>query len=168
MGTDFQALHTETPTDFITALFVGNHSFVIASENNFSPETNFGRLYFTFTGTAGLVVTTLALTYILHVYTALQERDSLGLELHILTGETNDAAELLAGLGAHGHLHTSYTELGNAATQHVAADEATAWQKLILKAATLARQTRGPRLPGAFTQTLGMWACPGVSRGLAK
>lgn len=72
MGTDFQALHTETPTDFITALFVGSHSFVIASENNFSPETSFGRLYFTFTGTAGLIVTTLALTYILHVYTALQ------------------------------------------------------------------------------------------------
>ena len=124
MGVDFKALHTETPTDFITALFVGSHSFVIASENNFSPETSFGRLYFTFTGTAGLIVTTLALTYILHVYTALQERDSLGLELHLLTDETNDAAELLAGLGAHGHMHSSYAELGDAAAQLAAIDEA--------------------------------------------
>ena len=40
MGTVFRALHTETPTDFITAFFVGSHSLVIASENNFSPETN--------------------------------------------------------------------------------------------------------------------------------
>lgn len=124
MGSAFKALHSETPTDFITALFVGSHSFVIASENNFSPENSFGRLYFTFTGTAGLVVTTLALTYILHVYTGLQERDSLGLELHLLSGETNDAAELLAGLGAHGHMHTGYTELGSTATQLVGADEA--------------------------------------------
>lgn len=123
LGTVFQALHTETPTDFITAFFVGSHSLVIASENNFSPETSFGRLYFTFTGTAGLIVTTLTLTYILHVYTALQKRDSLGLELHLLTAQTNDAAELLAGLGAHGHMHTGYTELGSAAAQLAAADE---------------------------------------------
>jgi hypothetical protein len=64
------------------------------------------------------------LTYILHVYTALQERDSLGLELHLLTDQTNDAAELLAGLGAHGHMDTGYAELGNAAAQLAAADEA--------------------------------------------
>ncbi len=123
LGVAFKALHTETPTDFITAFFVGSHSFVIASENNFSPETSFGRLYFTFTGTTGLIVTTLALTYILHVYTGLEARDSLGLELHLLTGETDDAAELLAGLGAHGHLHSSYTELGDIAAQLVATDE---------------------------------------------
>lgn len=124
LGTAFKALHTETPTDFITALFVGSHSFVIVSENNFSPETSFGRLYFTFTATAGLIVTTLALTYILHVYTGLQARDSLGLELHLLTGETDDAAELLAGLGTHGHLHSSYAELGDVAAQLVSTDEA--------------------------------------------
>lgn len=73
---------------------------------------------------SALIVTTLALTYILHVYTALQERDSLGLELHLLTNQTNDAAELLAGLGAHGHMHSGYTELGDAATQLAATDEA--------------------------------------------
>jgi len=53
----------------------------------------------------------------------LQKRDSLGLELHLLTAQTNDAAELLAGLGAHGHMHTGYTELGSAAAQLAAADE---------------------------------------------
>jgi hypothetical protein len=124
LGTAFKALHTETHTDFITALLVGSHSFVIASDINYSPETSLSRLYIVFTGTAGLVVTTLALTYILHVYTGLQQRDSLGLELHLMTGSTDDAAELLAGLGAHGHLHTGYTELGAVAAQLVAIDEA--------------------------------------------
>jgi hypothetical protein len=123
LGTAFKALHTETHTDFATAMLVGSHSFVIASDINYSPETSLSRLYIVFTGTAGLVVTTLALTYILHVYTGLQSRDSLGLELHLLTGETDDAAELLAGLGAHGHLHSSYTELGDIAAQLVGTDE---------------------------------------------
>jgi hypothetical protein len=124
LGTDFKALHTATTTDFVTALFVGSHSLVIASENNYAPETTFGRLYFTLTGTLGLIVTTLTLTYILHVYTGLQERDTVGLELHLLTDETDDAAELLAGLGAHGHLDSSYIKLGELAAQIVGVDEA--------------------------------------------
>ena len=124
LGTDFKALHTATPTDFVTALFVGSHSLVIVSENNFSPETTAARLFVIFTSTAGLIVTTLSLTYILHVYTALQERDAVGLELHMLTDETGDAAELLAGLGPHDHLSSSYVELGELAAQLVAVQEA--------------------------------------------
>jgi hypothetical protein len=124
LGTGFKALHTATPTDFVTALFVGSHSLVVASENNFSPETSAARLFTIFTSTAGLIVTTLTLTYILHVYTGLQARDALGLEVHLLTGETGDAAELLAGLGPHGHLANSYTELGQIGAQIVATEEA--------------------------------------------
>jgi hypothetical protein len=102
-----------------------NHSLLclIKSVSQSAPEISLGRSYFTFTGTAGLIVTTLALTYILQVYTALQDRDSLGLEMHLLTDQTNDVAELLAGLGAHGHMHTGYTELGNAAAQLSATDQ---------------------------------------------
>ncbi len=120
---------------------------MIASENNFSPETSFGRLYFVFTGTAGLIVTTLALTYILHVYTALQERDSLGLELHLLTDQTNDAAELLAGLGAHGHMHSSYTELGNAAAQLAAPTRPTTTIRYSFSFALRSPTTPSPALP---------------------
>ena len=35
LGTAFKALHTETHTDFTTAMLVGSHSFVIASDNNY-------------------------------------------------------------------------------------------------------------------------------------
>lgn len=123
LGADFKALHTATPTDFVTALFVGSHSLVIAFDSNIAPETSFGRLFLIFTSTAGLIVTTLTLTYILHVYTGLQARDTLGLELHLLAAETDDAAELLAGLGAHGHLDSSFTKLGEMGAQMVAIDE---------------------------------------------
>lgn len=59
----------------------------------------------------------------MHLYTALQDRDALGLEVHLLTDETDDAAELLAGLGAHGHLSQSYTELGQVAVKMISVQE---------------------------------------------
>lgn len=124
LGTSIKALHTETPTDFPTALLIGAHSLTIASEPNFSPETGPFRLFFLFTSIFGLIVTTLTLTYILHVYTGLQERDALGLEVHMLTDETGDAVELLAGLGPQGDLERSYTELSEIATSIVASEEA--------------------------------------------
>jgi hypothetical protein len=123
LGEGFKALHTPTPTDFITALVAGSHSIVVFGDNNIAPETSGARLYIIFTSTAGLIVTTLTLTYILHVYTGLQNRDVLGLELHLLTDETGDAAELLAGLGAHGHLSDSFSELSQVASQIVAVEE---------------------------------------------
>ena len=63
LGTAVKALHTEEqPTDFITALAVGSHSIVVLSENNFNPESDGAKLFFIFTATAGLIVTTLTLT----------------------------------------------------------------------------------------------------------
>lgn len=123
LGEGVKALHTETPTDFITALLVGGHSMTVVGDNNFSPETTGARLFFIFASIAGLIVTTLTLTYILHLYTALQDRDALGLEVHLLTDDTGDAAELLAGLGAHGHLSQSYTELGQVAVKLISVQE---------------------------------------------
>lgn len=123
LGSGVKALHSPTATDFFTALAVGSHSIVVFGDNNYAPEGAAAHLYFIFTSTAGLIVTTLTLTYILHVYTGLQSRDTLGLELHLLTDETDDAAELLAGLGAHGHFSDSISEVSQLASQVVAVEE---------------------------------------------
>jgi hypothetical protein len=123
LGSAIKALHSETATDFITALAIGSHSIVVFGDNNYAPESPGAHLYFIFMSTAGLIVTTLTLTYILHVYSGLQTRDALGLELHLLTGETGDAAELLAGLGAHGHFDDSLGEVSQVASQIVAVEE---------------------------------------------
>lgn len=123
LGGAVKGLHSETATDFITALAAGSHSIVVFGDNNYAPETSGAQLYFIFMSTAGLIVTTLTLTYLMHVYTGLQTRDALGLEVHLLADETGDAAELIAGLGAHGHFSDSVSELADVASKIVSVEE---------------------------------------------
>jgi hypothetical protein len=59
----------------------------------------------------GTAVLSLTITYVTQVYTALQQRNTLALKVHLSTAETADAAELLAGLGPGGDLHTGHAAL---------------------------------------------------------
>ena len=59
----------------------------------------------------GLCVITLTLTYFLEVYNALHRRNTFALKVHLATGETADAAEMVAGLGPRGEFTAGYSQL---------------------------------------------------------
>lgn len=113
-----------TPTDYATALYLAGTSISTAGASNFAPSTSAMRLFFFANSITGISVLTLALTYLLQVYSALRERNTLGLKLHVLSRETGDAAELLAGIGPEGEFHTSYTILVEVAAELTALKEA--------------------------------------------
>jgi hypothetical protein len=68
-------------------------------------------------------VTSLTLTYLMQVYTALRNRNTLGLMVHAQSGETGDAAELLARWGPRGRFDGGYNNLSTLASQVVAIKE---------------------------------------------
>jgi hypothetical protein len=66
----------------------------------------------------------LTLAYLLQVYNAVQRRNSLALELHLLTGATGDSATLLAGLGPRGEFGTGQSNVVQIANSLVQLKEA--------------------------------------------
>ena len=110
--------------DFVTAIYAGCSSLSIVGSGSFIPTTAGYRLLFTATSVCGASVLSLTLTYLMQVYSALRERNVLGLKLHLLSGETADAAEVVAGLGAEGNFSPGYTLLAEMGAELVQAKEA--------------------------------------------
>src|SRR5205085_12090552 len=71
----------------------------------------------------GKSVTPLTLNYLMQVYSALRSRNTLGLGLHAQTGETSDAAELLAHWGPGGRFDGGYNNLSTLAGEVAAMKE---------------------------------------------
>lgn len=115
LGTSVRAESGETPTDFMTAVYAGGSSISIVGASNFSPHTGGFRLIYLFNSLVGMSVTSLTLTYLMQVYTALHRRNTLGLNVHLASAETGDAAELIAGLGPGGKFDAGYSNLSEAA-----------------------------------------------------
>lgn len=111
LGTAVQADSGETKKDFMTALFAGGSSISIVGASNFSPRTDVFRIIFLFNSLIGVSVTSLTLTYLMQVYTALHRRNTLGLNLHLASAQTADAAEFVARLGPEGKFDISYSSL---------------------------------------------------------
>ena len=74
----------------------------IVGASDFRPTTDAYRFLYLMNSLIGMSVTSLVLTYVMQVYGALRQRNALGLQLRILSGETSDAGELLARLGSRG------------------------------------------------------------------
>jgi hypothetical protein len=53
----------------------------------------------------------------MQVYTALRQRTTLGLKLHVLSNGTGDAAELVARLGPNGRFEIGYTLIAELAAE---------------------------------------------------
>jgi hypothetical protein len=68
-------------------------------------------------------VTSLTLTYLMQVYTALRSRNTLGLMVQTQSGETGDAAELVARWGPEGRFDGGYNNLSTLAGQVAAIKE---------------------------------------------
>jgi hypothetical protein len=120
LGTSIRADNGETPTDFVTAIYAGGSSIAIVGASNFTPHTSPMRLLFLLNSLIGMSVMSLILTYVMQVYTALQRRNVMAMNIHFLSACTGDAAELLARLGPQGQFsggHTNLSELGVEMTQ---------------------------------------------------
>jgi hypothetical protein len=111
LGTSIVANSGPTPTDFVSALYMAGDSLSTVGTSDLSPKTSFTRVFFMTMSFLGLCVITLTLTYYLEIYNALQRRNTFALKVHLATGETGDAAEMVAGLGPGGHFEHGYSQL---------------------------------------------------------
>jgi len=117
LGTAVKSSSGQTDTDFITALFVGGSSMSIVGASDYGPASRGYKLLFLFNSLVGMSVTSLTLTYLMQVYTALRSRNTLGLAVEGQSGETGDAAELLARWGPRGRFEGGYNNLSTLAGQ---------------------------------------------------
>jgi hypothetical protein len=115
LSTGVRASSGETPTDFVTAVYVGGSSLSIVGASDFAPHTAAMKVMFLFNSVVGTSVISLTLTYLMQIYAALRERNALGLKMHAMSAETGDAAELVAGLFPDGELSGGYNNLSELA-----------------------------------------------------
>src|SRR4051812_20514225 len=123
LGTGVTSSSGTTETDFITAVFVGGSSMSIVGASDYGPTSPGYKLLFLFDSLVGMSVTSLTLTYVMQVYTALRSRNTVGLMLQAQSGETGDAAELLARWGPQGRFDGGYTNLSTLAANVAAVKE---------------------------------------------
>jgi hypothetical protein len=81
LGSGVRATSGETPSTFIAALFAGGSNVSILGSGGFEPYTDSFRLFYLLTALAGTAVTSLVLTYLMQVYTALLRRNTVALDV---------------------------------------------------------------------------------------
>src|SRR5215211_8358131 len=111
LGTGIVTNHGETPTDFVTALYVGGSSLSFIGASDFTPQNGFFRTFYLFNSLIGISLASLIVTYLMELYSNLKERNALGLKVHILSSETGDAAEVIAHLGPQGQFDGGYNNI---------------------------------------------------------
>src|SRR5215211_7350341 len=111
LGTAIITNHGDTPTDFITALYVGGSSLSFIGASDFSPQNGFFRFFYLLTSLIGVSLASLIVTYLMELYANLKERNALGLKAHILSSETGDAAEVINHLGPQGQFDGGYNNI---------------------------------------------------------
>ena len=123
MGEAVRAPQGPTPTDFLSALYIGGSSVATIGSSGFVPTTRWFRMLFLFDSLTGLSILSLTLTYIMQIYTALQRRNSLALSFYLLTSRTSDAAKLVAALGPEGRFEGGYTIMASLAAESAGVKE---------------------------------------------
>lgn len=101
LGRGIVASHEPTPTDFWSAVYFSGTSVTTVGSADFYPRTSVCRVVPVFASILGISILTLCLTYLLEIYNALLRRNTFALRLHHGSGDTGDAAQLLAGLVNH-------------------------------------------------------------------
>ncbi len=124
LGTAIRPSSGGTSTEFVTALLVAGNSLSIVGGGDYSPHSSGTRLLFLLNSLIGASVLSLVLSYLVQVYSALRERNVLAMTVHQLTGETGDAAEMLARLGPDGDFSNATSELSNLVRSLVMTKEA--------------------------------------------
>jgi hypothetical protein len=124
LGTSITNSSQDTPTDFVTALYVAGSSLSIVGGSSFAPQSAGAKLLFLLNSVIGTSVISLTITYLMQIYGALRSRNSLCLKIHAFSNETGDAAELLAHLFANNQLSAGYNNLSELAAEVTDAKEA--------------------------------------------
>jgi hypothetical protein len=132
LGTGVQSSSGKTDTDFITALLVGGSSMSIVGASDYGPTSPGYKLLFLFNSLVGMTVTSLTITYVMQVYTAVRSRNTLALAMHAQSAETGDAAELIARWGARGHFDSGHSDLSTMAGDMAAIKESHHFYPLLL------------------------------------
>ncbi|MGE5073048.1 MAG: ion channel [Anaerolineae bacterium] len=117
LGTGVRSTQGQTPTDFITALYVAGTSLSFVGASDFAPTNSAYRLFFLLTSMTGVTVVSLTVTYLMELYGSLRDRNAHGLKVHLMSAETGDAAEILARLGPEGMFEEGYQILAEWANQ---------------------------------------------------
>ena len=123
LGTGIQATDGATPRDFMTALFAGGSSLSFISVSNLEPKTMPFKLLYLFSSLVGMSVLSLTITYLLQLYNGVRERNTFGLKLHLLSAETDDAVEVVAGMAARGRFDATYSAFAEIGAEAVKVKE---------------------------------------------
>jgi hypothetical protein len=123
LGTAVVADTGATARDFVTALYVAGSSVATVGSTGYAPVTSGARMFFVLSSLAGMSVISMTLTYLLQVYSALHRRNTLALTLHAQSGETGNAAEVLAGLGPQGNFSGGYSSIATLASEVASSKE---------------------------------------------
>lgn len=115
LGTAIVAHDAPTPTDFAAALYAAATGLAVNGANDFVPTNAAMRLAFVGGSIIGVFITTLTVTYLLQVYTALQRRNALALDFDLYSCLEADAARVLISLAPRGDFSLSATNLAELA-----------------------------------------------------
>jgi hypothetical protein len=115
LGTTIRPQSGQTRTDFITAVYISGDNFATLGASDYRPMIGPYKLLYTFLAVIGLATMTLMITYLLEIYSALQSRNTIAVSLHHATGDSGDAAEMIAGVGPQGRFQPGYTHLATVA-----------------------------------------------------
>lgn len=115
LGEQLRKTSGPTPTDLATALYYSGYTLATLGYGDIVPQSAFYRVLAVAEALVGFSVLTLALTYLMNIYTSLIRRNTLALALHHKSGGTDDAAELLARMGAGGELPGAADQLSRLA-----------------------------------------------------
>ena len=124
LGTSVRSSGGSNSTDFLTALYAGGSSMSLVGSSNYSGETPVFRMVYLVNSMIGMSVMSLALTYIMQIYNALQNRNAFGLSVQLMSRGTGDAAVLIQALGPDGQFSAGYNNLSSIAEAMVSIREA--------------------------------------------
>ncbi len=131
LGTAVRSASGNTSTDFITALYVGGTSLSFVGNSDFTPQTPLFRLFFLITSLIGLSMLSLTITYLMQLYNDLLDRNSHALKVHLRSGETGDAAEVIARLGPEGQFDAGYQVIASWADEVAQVKESHAFYDML-------------------------------------
>jgi hypothetical protein len=113
-----------TPRDFMSALYAAGNSLSFVGSSEFKPQSPVFQAFYLLNSLIGMSVMSLVLTYVMQIYSALKTRNTLGLAIRMLSDDTGDAAELIAGLGPQGQFNSGFSDLSNLASNACEVKEA--------------------------------------------
>lgn len=114
LGTGIQASEGPTPRDFWTALYYSGYAVTTLGTGDLLPKTDYYRMLMVLQSALGFATFTLTITYVLSIYAALTQRNTLALSLHHRSNDTADPIELLIRLlpdGSPINIHQSLSDM---------------------------------------------------------